>query len=379
LGKVEPNYPAKQFDKTLLYNIFIIFLQYFVYYIMKKTKKIKLLHYKRPYCIKRSKTQKRNAVVDSHFHMRPFGGSPIEIKKMINILKRSGILFVEIEGVGQKILNNPKCTYYKDCANSIVKNTISNDILNAQLLIDNNLLDLSGININLSMTFPDLSKPKEIVKGIHYLDKEYPSLFNWMGELNVVKQSLFSHKVKPISLTIIPQWKYFMKILRDRKMPLSLHCDLGNNADNYKYLSLMERILFLYPKNIIVWVHLGLSKELTNIDPKKHTELLDSFLTKYKNLYFDISWRVLYDQLFHDPQKKILYVELMNKFPERFLTGTDFVNSITKNEKIYKEELRITSLIVSDLNNKAFRQIALGQNYLDLIHSKYKAPYICRP
>ena len=229
------------------------------------------------------------------------------------------------------------------------------------------------------MTFPDLSKPKEIVKGIHYLDKEYPSLFNWMGELNVVKQSLFSHKVKPISLTIIPQWKYFMKILRDRKMPLSLHCDLGNNADNFKYLPLMERILFLYPKNIIVWVHLGLSKELTNIDPKKHTELLDSFLTNYKNLYFDISWRVLYDQVFHDPQKKILYVELMNKFPERFLTGTDFVNSITKNEKIYKEELRITSLIVNDLNNKAFRQIALGQNYLDLIHSKYKAPNICIP
>ncbi len=342
---------------------------------MKKTKKIKLLHYETPYCIKRSKTQKRNAVVDSHFHMRPFGGKPIEMKKMINILKRSGILFVEIEGIGQKIINDPKCNY-KDCPNSLV-NTMLNDILNAQLLIDNNLLDISGIKINLSMTFADLSRPKEIVKGIHYLDKKYPSLFNWMGELNVVKQSLFIHKVKPISLTIIPQWKYFMKILRDRKMPLSLHSDLGNNADNFKYLPLMERILFLYPKNIIVWLHLGLSQELTNIDPKKHTELLDFFLTKYKNLYFDISWRILYDQVFHDPPKKIYYVNLMNKFPERFLTGTDFVNSINKTEQNYKEELRITSLILNDLNNKAFRQIALGQNYLDLIHSKYKAPVIC--
>ena len=69
----------------------------------------------------------------------------------------------------------------------------------------------------------------------------------------------------------------------------------------------------------------------------------------------------------------------MNKFPERFLTGTDFVNSINNTEKNYKEELRITSLILNDLNNKAFRQIALGQNYLDLIHSKYKAPDICKP
>jgi hypothetical protein len=67
----------------------------------------------------------------------------------------------------------------------------------------------------------------------------------------------------------------------------------------------------------------------------------------------------------------------MNKHPTRFLTGTDFVSSITKNEKTYKRELKFTSSILKYLNNYAYQRIALGQNYLDMIHSTYKAPKIC--
>jgi predicted TIM-barrel fold metal-dependent hydrolase len=251
--------------------------------------------------------------------------------------------------------------------------------MNAQLVLDNNLhkTGVNGVKVNLSMTFPDLSKPGEVVDGIHFLDREYPGLFTWMGEVNVVKQALFENGYKPVSVSDISKWTPFMKILKKRKIPLALHLDLGNDKDNFKYLPLLDNILKSYPNNKIIFSHLCLSRELTNIHPEEHTKVLHDLLNKYNNVYFDISWNILHHQKFKYANQRQFYVDLMNKHPTRFLTGTDFVSSITKSEKIYKKELRITSNILKYLNNYAYQRIALGQNYLDLIRSNYKAPNIC--
>jgi len=63
-------------------------------------KNITLKYYKgkKSKCFNRTKrNSKQNMVVDSHLHMRPFGGPPIEFKKMINILNKNGILFANFE------------------------------------------------------------------------------------------------------------------------------------------------------------------------------------------------------------------------------------------------------------------------------------------
>jgi predicted TIM-barrel fold metal-dependent hydrolase len=345
-------------------------------------KNITLKYYKgkKSKCFNRTKrNNKQNAVVDAHFHMRPFGGPPIEFKKMINILNKNGILFANIDGKGQKLPTDQPCTHYKDCPGVKLKPSITNDIISAQLVLDNNLHkpEASGVKVNLSMTFPDLSKPDEVVEGIYFLDKEYPGLFNWMGEVQVVKEALFKNGHKPISMRDIPKWVSFMKILKKRKIPLAIHSDLGNNKDNFKYLPLLENILKLYPNNNIILSHLGLSKELNNISSKEHTDVLNELLNKYKNLYCDISWNILYNHKFKYTSHRQFYVDLMNKHPTRFLTGTDFVSHISKTEKTYKKDLKVTSNILKYLNNYAYRRIALGQNYLDLIRSNYKAPRIC--
>ena len=345
-------------------------------------KNITLKYYKgkKSKCFNRTKrNNKQNAVVDSHLHMRPFGGPPIEFKKMINILNKNGILFANLEGIGQRLPTGHPCTYYKDCPGVKVKPSIVNDIMNAQMVLDNNLhkSGINGIKLNLSMTFPDLSKPDEVVDGIHFLDKEYPGLFKWMGEVNVVKESLFKNGYKPIVVDHISKWGCFMNILKKRNIPLAIHLDLGNNDDHYKHLPLLKHILKLYPKNKIVLSHLGLSRELANINPEEHTKVLNDLIIKYKNIYFDISWDVLYHNQFNISNKRKLYVDLMNKHPTRFLTGTDFLSHISKNEKTYKRELKLTSSILKYLNDYAYRRIALGQNYLDMIHSTYKAPKIC--
>jgi len=327
-----------------------------------------------------NRTKNNNAIVDTHLHLQPFGGKSIPFIEMLNILHNSGILFIEGEGIGQKIFTNKKCDHYLNCPKSIIKPSIENDILNAENLktaISKNYKYIKDIKINLSMTFPDLSKPETIVKKMKFLEKKYPNFFGWMGEVNLVKQSLFNNKFYHVPINIIKKWKPFMSRLIKKNMPLSLHCDLGNDNDNFKYLPLILEILNLYPKNKIVWMHLGLSRELKLIDSKTHVELLDNLLKKYHNLYFDISWSILYDQKFFDKKERDYYINLLNKWPKRFLPGTDFIGSINKTSIDYKNSLKKTSNILKYVNNNAFRCIALGQNYFDLLGLDYKAPKIC--
>jgi predicted TIM-barrel fold metal-dependent hydrolase len=228
------------------------------------------------------------------------------------------------------------------------------------------------------MTFPDLARPEEIPSQIALLDKEYPGMFRWMGEVNLAKQALFNNGHQAVPAQMIASWKPFMDELRRRNIAMAIHSDLGNDRDPYHYLPLMAEVLRRYPENRIVWMHLGLSKELTRIQPQQHVQLLESLLRRHPRLSFDISWRVLYDQVFQDPAQRRLYVELMNRWPDRFIPGTDFVAAAGKTEAEYSEELAVTSAVLADVNNEAFRRIALGQNYFELAGLQAEAPPICQ-
>jgi predicted TIM-barrel fold metal-dependent hydrolase len=168
-----------------------------------------------------------------------------------------------------------------------------------------------------------------------------------------------------------------MDELQKRNIPIAIHSDLGNDKEPRKYIPLMEEVLRRYPNNRIVWMHLGLSKELTTINPREHIQLLESYLRRYPNLSYDISWRVLYDQVFKDPASRDLYAAFMNRWPKRFIPGTDFVAAAGKTEQVYREELVVTSSILARVNNEAYRHIALGQNYFDLAGLDAVAPQVC--
>ena len=91
------------------------------------------------------KTHSYLSVVDTHLHLRPFGGLPIPFKKMLKILHNSGILFVEAEGIGQTLPINSQCSYYLDCPYTKITPSIKNDIANAEEVLDNNMNNINYI------------------------------------------------------------------------------------------------------------------------------------------------------------------------------------------------------------------------------------------
>ena len=318
--------------------------------------------------------QPQTAVVDAHLHFRPFGGPALPFEEVVSYLERSGVRFVMVMGIGQTLPAASACTYYLNCPGTPVVPTFRNDFANAAAFVSRSR---PGIHMILSMTFPDLARPNSVLRGMQLLDREYPGTFRWMGEVNLVKQALFNNGHEPVAAATLADWGAFMEVLRARNIPLAIHADLGNDEDPTAYLALIEEMLDSYPGNSIVWMHMGLSRELVRMDPERHIEILKSLLDRYPRLMLDLSWRVIDEIYFADPDIRAHYVPFLNEYSRRVVPGTDFVASHRKTFRKYRDDLEVTSRIYRYLNDTAFRNIALGQNYFELLGLDYRAPPVC--
>jgi predicted TIM-barrel fold metal-dependent hydrolase len=290
---------------------------------------------------------------------------------MFKIFAEQGVRFVNYFGIGQVLELSSGCTYYLDCEGVAARPSIKNDVVNG---MDVKAFEHDQLHITLSMTFADLAHPEDAAKTVALYDKEFPGMFKWAGELNVMKQALLGNQHEPATLASIDQWAPFMRILRERDIPVTLHSDLGNDSNPTEFLYLMEHVLETYPDNKIVWAHMGLSKELTTMDAAQHVAIMQSLLDRYPELMLDISWDVLYNA-YH--QWGDIFIPFFNQYSTRILPGSDYVASFAKPRDQYARELEITSRALRALDDNAFRNIALGENYFRLLALDYNAPFIC--
>ena len=81
-------------------------------------------------CYDRS-VQAQTSVVDTHLHFRPFGGPAVPFEEVVSYLKKAGVLFATIYGIGQMLPSSSSCTYYLECPGTPVTPTLKNDFVNA--------------------------------------------------------------------------------------------------------------------------------------------------------------------------------------------------------------------------------------------------------
>ena len=322
------------------------------------------------YCFDRA-TQPYTAVVDSHFHPKPFGGPAMDAQLLWDTFDRLGVRFVNYFGIGQVLELDANCSYYLDCPGVSAIPSIKNDFVNG---LEKAAYDPDKIHITLSMTFIDLAHAEKAAETIALYDTEFPGMFTWSGELNMMKQALLLNNAEPASIESIAGWADFMEIFRERGVPVTIHSDLGNDAEPTKFLHLMDHALASYSDNKIVWAHMGLSKELTTMDAREHVRLMGERLEQYPHLYLDISWDVIYNAYHRWGE---IFIPFFNQYSTRILPGSDFVAAASKTWENYAHELEVTSRALRVLDDEAFRNIALGQNYFELMDLPYEAPQLC--
>jgi len=126
------------------------------------------------------------------------------------------------------------------------------------------------------------------------------------------------------------------------------------------YLSQMRAMLKRHPKTTIIWAHLGLGRVVRPV--KDQAAIVEAMLTDpaFNHVYFDISWDEVAKYLGTAPDSTRLVADIINRYPDRFLFGTDEVapESQEKYLRIYDQYRPLWDL----LDKKASEKVRKG-NY----------------
>jgi len=178
------------------------------------------------------------------------------------------------------------------------------------------------------------------VEHIKRLLKMYPNTFVGLGEFSIHKEFV-SSKIQGASAVLMS--KSLDRILNfagEAGLPVIFHNDIDTPMNNRTtmptYAKQMYRLLKRHKDTTIIWAHTGLGRTVSprqrdSIEGSKrnpsHLDMIERTLENkgLKNLHYDISWDVVAKYITATPESLANAARIINKYPDRFLFGTDMV------------------------------------------------------
>ncbi|WP_120995559.1 amidohydrolase family protein [Stutzerimonas urumqiensis] len=155
-------------------------------------------------------------------------------------------------------------------------------------------------------------------------------------------------------------------------LPVMVHSNITSKRErNPLYLEEIEEPLRNHPHVRFIWAHAGTSMEI-----HRHQEKLDfllqtvtRLLADYPNLYIDLSWTMLHPYLLDEnEQPDPRWVALIEKYPTRFMLGSDVVGSFDNLGKAMHAFVPFLDALEDDTARGVARD-----NFLDILPRRRQA------
>jgi len=177
------------------------------------------------------------------------------------------------------------------------------------------------------------------VDHIRRVLKVFPGVFTGIGEFSIHKEFV-SAKVSGETASLTnPALDRILDFAAETGLVVILHNDIDmpfakTDAEPI-YLSQMKAVLKRHPKTSIIWAHIGLgrivhpvqvSAEAATRAPSQ-VSIVEAMVTDpaLAHVNFDISWDEVAKYAVSSPQSVARVAAMLNKYPDRFLFGTDTV------------------------------------------------------
>lgn len=170
---------------------------------------------------------------------------------------------------------------------------------------------------------------KNAVSHIERMLDLYPGLWQGIGEVFTRHDDLTALTSGDIPRANNEAMTRVYHLAAERDLPVLLHSNITSKRErNPLYLAELEEPLRNHPHTRFIWAHAGTSMEIhrhqTQMDFLLPT--LTRLLEAYPNLYVDLSWSVLEPYLLDEHKRpRKAWIELVRRFPERFMLGSDVV------------------------------------------------------
>lgn len=177
-------------------------------------------------------------------------------------------------------------------------------------------------------------------KHIERVLKTFPGVFTGIGEFTVHKEFVSPKVSGEIASLTNPALDSILDFAGKVGLLVILHNDMdmpmAKGQHGPIYLDEMKSLLKRHPGTTIIWAHIGLGRivrpaghgPLSNERSPRHLEIVNEILSDpaFSHVYFDISWDEVAKYIISSPEAVAATAQIMNKYPDRFLFGSDVVS-----------------------------------------------------
>jgi len=169
----------------------------------------------------------------------------------------------------------------------------------------------------------------------------FPGVFSGIGEFSIHKEFVSSKIPGEVASLTNPALDSILAFAGRVGLVVILHNDIdvpfAKEGAEPEYLAQMKALLRRHPGTTIIWAHMGLGRVVHPVqassveavgewNPNQAT-IVEGILAdpSLRHVYFDISWDEVAKYLLSTPEITRRSAAVINRFPDRFLFGTDVV------------------------------------------------------
>jgi predicted TIM-barrel fold metal-dependent hydrolase len=186
----------------------------------------------------------------------------------------------------------------------------------------------------------------------------FPGVFSGIGEFTIHKEFVSSKIAGETASLLNPALDRIFDFCAEAGLVAILHNDADMpfpRPDQEPYQLVQLRDLFKRHQNTtIIWAHAGLGRIVRPV--KDQLAMMDRVLAspEAKNLYVDLSWDEVAKYVVSSPEAVQATADLMKKYPDRFLFGTDEVAPIDQQKylKVYDMYAPLLAALPADVSLK---------------------------
>jgi len=157
----------------------------------------------------------------------------------------------------------------------------------------------------------------------------FPGVFSGIGEFTIHKEFVSSKIAGKTASLLDPALDRILDFAGEAGLVVILHSDIDMpfpkpGQDPYP-VTQMRDLIKRHPRTTVIWAHCGLGRIVHPL--KDQLGIMERGLAnpELKNLYLDISWDEMAKYVVASAESAKATADLINKYPDRFLFGTDEV------------------------------------------------------
>ena len=186
----------------------------------------------------------------------------------------------------------------------------------------------------------------------------FPGVFSGIGEFSIHKEFVSAKIAGETASLNNPALDKILDFAAESGLVVLIHNDMdvpfAKPGTKPAYLAQMKDLLKRHPQPTIIWAHTGMGRVVRPI--KNHAAELEDILRdpQFQHVCFDISWDEVAKYLVATPESTKISADLINRYPDRFLFGTDEVAPTSQEQylRVYEQYRPLWDLLTSDAKQK---------------------------